>query len=145
MRYAVVSPKHMLICFDHSNQVAEYCLEKDNEALDAYCKDQGLVYETMSSTEIGQTYTTIGANSTRCRIYETRELIKALRDNGAEQSIINEMNELFNNRRLNNEIDCPAYIEDILQEVSPISQAQMSDGFYTCTNIDDTNDAKDNG
>ena len=46
MKYVVLSPKNKLICFDHSDQVAEYCLEKNNEALDVPrrcpCARQGI-------------------------------------------------------------------------------------------------------
>lgn len=145
MKYAVVSPNNKLICFDHKDQVAEYYLESVNHSLNDYCKDQELTYETMSPTEIGQAYANVAAVSGACSIYETSEIIKAMKDNDVEADTIEEADALFNNRKLNEEIDCPGYLEDILAEVTSIPGAQMSSGLYTCTNVDDPTDTEDNG
>lgn len=145
MKYAVLSPDNKLICFDHSDQVAEYYLENVNHSLDDYCSDQELTYETMTTTEIGQVYSNVAAVSGACLIYETSEILKAMRENGVEEYLIDEANELFNNRRLNREINCPGYLEDILGQVTPIPGAEMSTGLYTCTNVDDPTDTEDNG
>lgn len=145
MKYAVISPDNKLICFDHPGQVAEYYLENVNHSLNDYCSDQEFTYETMTPTEIGQAYSNVAAVSGACSIYETSEILKAMRENGAEEDLVNEANELFNNRKLNKEINCPGYIEDILVELTPIPGAEMSSGLYTCTNVDDTTDTEDNG
>ncbi len=145
MKYAVLSPDHKLICFDHSQQVAEYCLEVDNHSLNEYCEDQELVYETMSPTEIGQVYTNVGALWGGCQIFKTADIIKALKENGAEEGYIQEAMSLFNNRQLHHEIKCPGYLEDILGEVTPIYPSQMTDGVYFMENIDEPTDEKDNG
>ena len=145
MKYAVLSPDHMLICFDHSDQVTEYCLEIDNASLNEYCMQQGYVYETMSPTEIGQLYTEIGAVWGGCQIYETSDILQTMKENGSEARYIHEANELFNNRNLHNEIHCPGFIEDILGELTPIPVNELSDGIYFMENIDAPNDEKDNG
>lgn len=145
MKYAVLSPEHQLICFDHSGQVAEYCLEYDGHALDDYCGDEGLTYETMTPTEIGQAYTNIGAVAGGCQIFETREILDAMAENAVEPSLIEEANLLFNNRRLNEPINCPGFLEDILGEVTPITAAQMTEGIYFMDNIDSCSEEKDNG
>lgn len=145
MKYAVISPNNKLICFDHSDQVAEYYLENMNHSLNAYCKDQEFNYETMSPTEIGQAYANVAAVSGACSIYETREILNVMKENDVEKDLIDEADALFNNRSLNEEINCPGYIEDILGEVTSISGAEMSTGIYTCSNVDDTTDTEDNG
>ena len=106
---------------------------------------QGYVYETMTPTEIGQLYTEIGAVWGGCQIYETNDIIQAMKENGSEERYIHEANELFNNRNLHNEIHCPGFIEDILGELTPIPVNELSDGIYYMENIDAPNDEKDNG
>lgn len=145
MKYAVLSPNQLLICFDHADQVAEYCLRVDNHELNEYAEDQEYTYETMTPTEIGQLYTEVGAVYGGCQIYETRDILNALKEQGAEQAYIDKANELFNSKTLNNEIKCPAFLEDILGEITPISPAQMTDGIYFMENIDSPREEKDNG
>lgn len=145
MKYAVLSPDNKLICFDHSDQVAEYCLRIDNDELNQYADDHGYTYETMTPTEIGQLYTEIGANYGGCQIYETRDILNAMKEHGVEQGYIVQANELFNSSTLNNEIACPGFLEDILGELTPISAAQMTDGIYFMRNIDSPREEKDNG
>lgn len=145
MKYAVLSPEHSLICFDHSDQVAEYCMRVDNASLNQYAKDQGYTYETMTPTEIGQLYTEIGAVDGGCQIFETRDILDAMKEHGVERELIDEANALFNDRRLNNEIQCPGYLEDVLGELTPIYPAQMTDGIYFMRNIDSPREEKDNG
>ncbi|MEG0325329.1 MAG: hypothetical protein RR618_02260 [Cellulosilyticaceae bacterium] len=145
MKYAVISSSNKLICFDQSDQVAEYYLESMNHSLNDYCKDQEFNYETMSPTEIGQAYANVSAVSGACSIYETREILKVMKENDVEKDLIDEADALFNDRSVNEEINCPGYIEDILGEVTSISGAEMSNGVYTCSNVDDTTDTEDNG
>lgn len=145
MKYAVFSPDHQLICFDHQDQVTEYCLEVDNASLNEYCDSQGYVYETMTPTEIGQLYTEIGAVWGGCHIYETRDILEAMKANGSESEYIKQANELFNSERLHEEIHCPGYIEDVLGDLTPIPPNELSDGIYYMENIDAPNDEKDNG
>ncbi|MBE6024219.1 MAG: hypothetical protein E7231_13715 [Cellulosilyticum sp.] len=145
MKYAVLSPEHRLICFDHSNQVAEYCLRVDNDSLNDYCESQEWVYETMTPTEIGQLYTEIGAVDGGCQIYETRDILETMKEQGAEQEYIDQANDLFNSRELHDEINCPGFIEDVLGEMTPITAAQMTDGIYFMDNIDSPREEKDNG
>lgn len=145
MKYAVLSPDHSLICFDHSDQVAEYCLRIDNDALNEYASDNGYTYETMTPTEIGQLYTEIGAVDGGCQIFETRDILEAMKARGAEVSQIKEANDLFNDQRLHQEIECPGFLEDVLGELTPIYPAQMTDGIYFMNNIDSPREEKDNG
>lgn len=145
MKYAVLSPDNKLICFDHSDQVAEYCLDKDNESLDDYCAEEELVYETMTPTEIGQKYVEIGAISGGCQIYETRDILNAMKEHGVEDALIDEANDLFNDRRLNEEINCPGFLEDVLGELTPIHAAEFTDGIYFMENIDNSNETEDRG
>lgn len=145
MKYAVISPDHRLICFDHSDQVTEYCLEIDNDSLNEYCKQQGYTYETMTPTEIGQLYTEIGAVWGGSQVYETRDILEALKESGADSSLIDQTNELFNSRELNEPVHCPGFLDDILGELTPLSPSQLSDGIYFMENIDAPSDEKDNG
>lgn len=145
MKYAVLSPEHSLICFDHSDQVAEYCLRIDNDALNDYAKSQGYTYETMTPTEIGQLYTEIGAVDGGCLIYETRDILEAMKAEGVESELVERANALFNDRRLNEAIPCPGFLEDILGSLTPICPAQMTDGIYFMNNIDSPREEKDNG
>lgn len=143
MKYAVLSPLHQFICFSSCDQVAEYCLKMDNASLDQYATDQELTYETMSPTEIGQLYTEVGAVYGGCQIYETKEILKALEEQGAEEEYIQKAKDLFNGLR--REIPCPGFIEDVLGEITPIPQNEMSDGVYFMNNIDSPSEEKDNG
>ena len=145
MKYAVLSPHRLLIGFDYSNQVAEYCLRVDNHELNEYAEENGYTYETMTPTEIGQLYVEMGADYGGCKIYETSEILKIMRENGVEEEYIHEANALFNSKEFNNEIDCPGFLEDVLGEITPISPAQMTDGIYFMDNIDSSNEEKDNG
>lgn len=145
MKYVVLSPDHMLICFDHGDQVMEYCLEIDNSSLNEYCKQQGYVYETMTPTEIGQLYTEIGAVWGGCHIYLTKDVLQVMEENGVEEGFIKEAEEMFNSDALNEEKHCPGFIEDILGELTPILPAQLSEGIYYMDNIDTPRDEKDNG
>lgn len=145
MKYVVLSPDHRIICFDHSGQVAEYCLRVDNDSLNEYVEDNEFTYETMTPTEIGQLYTEIGAIDGGCQIYETRTVLEAMKAQGADREYIDKANDLFNSRELNNEIVCPGFLEDIFGELTPISAAQMTDGIYFMENIDSPREEKDNG
>ena len=145
MKYVVLSPDHQIICFDHSDQVAEYCLRVDNDSLNEYVEDNEFTYETMTPTEIGQLYTEIGAIDGGCQIYETRTVLEAMKAQGADREYIDQANDLFNSRELNSEIVCPGFLEDIFGELTPISAAQMTDGIYFMDNIDSPREEKDNG
>jgi len=145
MKYVVLSQDQRIICFDHSDQVTEYCLEQDNDSLDEYCEERGYVYADMTPTEIGQLYVETGAVYGGCKIFETRDVLKEMKENGAEEEFIDEANHLFNDRSLNEEIPCPGFLEDILGELTPISPAQLSDGVNFMDNIDSPDDEKDNG
>ncbi|MGL4738174.1 MAG: hypothetical protein ACRCW2_12055 [Cellulosilyticaceae bacterium] len=136
MRYVVVSPKNKMICFDHAGQVAEYCMEKDNDYLDHFCADQELEYENMTPVEIGYAYASVGAQSGGCRVFVTTEVLRAMSAEGAEPELVVEANEMFNNRRLNHEVDCPGYLEDVLSVMTPIPVAGLSGNAYSCNNID---------
>lgn len=145
MKYAVLSPKNLLICFDHSDQVTEYCLEKDNEALNEYCEERGYNYQDMTPTEIGQLYTEIGATYGGCRVFETSAILECMEEEQVEKELINQANELFNNRVLHEEIDCPGFLEDFLLELTPITPASLTDGIYFMDNIDAPGDTPDRG
>lgn len=145
MKYAVISPKNKLICFDHSDQVTEYCLEKDNDALDEYCKERGYVYADLTPTEIGQLYVETGATHGGCRIFETSKVIKVMKENGVEEELVENAKDLFNDRRLHEEIDCPGYLEDIFVEMTPLLPADLSDGIYFMRNIDGSDETPDRG
>lgn len=144
MKYVVLSPKGKLICFDHSDQVEEYCLEKNNEALDNYCAEQDYTYETMTPVEIGYAYVESAATDGACKVFETREVIEAMKANGAEESLIDSVNDMFNNRKLHEEIDCPSYLDDIFMELTPIPQGNLTDGVYYMENIDSGSDEQYN-
>lgn len=145
MKYIVLSPHQRVICFDHSDQVAEYCLRVDNHQLNEYAEENGYTYETMTPTEIGQLYVEMGADYGGCKIYETSEILNSMRENDVDEEYINQANEFFNSKELNNQVDCPGFLEDVLGEVTPISAAQMTDGIYFMDNIDSPREEKDNG
>lgn len=144
MKYVVLSPHNKLICFDHSTQVREYCLEQDNHALDEYCEDQEFTYETMTPVEIGYNYVVSSAQRGGCRIFETRQVLDTMKELDVESELIDRINGFFNDRRLNREIDCPSYLEDILVEVTPIPAACMTDGVYRMDNVDEASDVQPN-
>ncbi|MGL4344165.1 MAG: hypothetical protein ACRCTE_03130 [Cellulosilyticaceae bacterium] len=144
MRYVVISPKNKMICFDHAGQVAEYCMEKDNDYLDHFCADQALEYENMTPVEIGYAYATVGAQSGGCRVFQTTEVLDVMKDEMAEEELIEEVNLLFNNRRLNHEIDCPSYLEDVLSLMTPIPVASLSGNVYSGDNIDGASSERTN-
>ena len=145
MKYIVLSPDQKLIGFEDSDHVLEYCLEVDNNSLDDYCEEQELVYENMSSTEIGQMYTNIGAVQGGCQIFLTDEVLKVMKENRVDDYYILQAKELFESRKLRDEINCPGYIEDILGELTPIYPSDLTEGIYFMENIDAPNDEKDNG
>lgn len=136
MKYAVISPKNKLICFDDPQQVASYCMKKDNQYLDAYCQDQELEYENMSPVEIGYFYSLVGAQDRGCRIYPTADVIKAMKEEGVDKEMIEEVQDFFNARGRYQEVECPGYLEDIFIELTPIYAAELSGGVYSCENID---------
>lgn len=145
MKYVVLSPSHSLIGFNSKNQVAEYCLKMDNESLNQYASDQELVYETMTPTEIGQLYSQMGAVYGGCQIYKTDEILQEMHQQAAEKEYIEKAKALFKGNNLKYEIPCPGFIEDVLGELTPIPQNEMSDGIYYMNNIDSPSEEKDNG
>ena len=145
MKYVVLSQDQRIICFDHSDQVTEYCLEQDNDSLHEYCEERGYVYADMSPTEIGQLYVETGAVNGGCKIFETEEVLKVMKEVDAEKELIDEANHLFNDRSLNEERRCPSFLEDVFGELTPLSPSELSDGVYYMENIDAPNDEKDNG
>lgn len=144
MKYVVLSPHNKIICFDHSSQVEEYCLDKDNEELNDYCAEQEFTYETMTPIEIGYNYVVAGAERRGCKIYETRQVLDKMYELQADKELIDQVNNMFNDRRLNNEVDCPAYLEDVLIEVTPIPASCMTDGVYIMDNVDSASDERNN-
>lgn len=136
MKYIVISPKNKCMCYEYAEQVAEYCMEKDNDYLDRYCKEQQLEYQNMTPVEIGYAYTTIGAEHAGCRVYETKEVIKAMAEEAVETEIIVEAKTFFDDHRRMHEVDCPGYLEDILVGVTPIPVSSLSGNVYSCENID---------
>lgn len=140
MRYVVLSPDGKLICFDHDSQVTSYCMEKENNYLDEYCKDQQLEYENMTPVEIGYAYATIGAEKGGCKIFNTQDVINVMREYEVDNELVTGINEMFNNRRLNQEMECPSYLEDVLSQMTPMDVAEMIGEPYTCQNIDGPND-----
>lgn len=136
MKYVVISPKNKLICFEFAEQVAEYCMEKDNDYLNKYCEDQELEYENMTPVEIGYAYATIGAESGGCRVYETEEVLEAMVNDAVEDELVEEARNLFNNRHLEHEIECPGYLEDVLIAVTPVPVSSLSGNVYSGKNID---------
>lgn len=144
MRYAVISPNNKLICFDHTEQVAEYCMEKNNGSLENYLEDQEQSCESMTPVEIGYFYAQVGAEIGESLIYETCSIIKAMKEEDVGSEIIEAAQELFNNRRLNEEIDCPGYIQDSVAVLTPIPVAELSGHVYTAENIDSSSDERGN-
>lgn len=136
MKYVVLAPEHKIICFDHADQVLEYCSEQEAVDLNAYCEDQDYNYETLSSADVGYLYTVVGAENGTNHIFETADVIKHMRENDIDTSIIEETNGLFNNRSLNEEQNCPGYLRDILADMVPLSPIQLVGGIYRCQNID---------
>lgn len=145
MKYAVLSPKNKLICFEHHDEVTEYCLEKESEALNEYCKERNYNLQDLSSTEVGQLYTEIGATYGACRIFEIPAIIEAMKENEVDQTLMNEATDLFNHTGVNEERDCPGFIEDIVMELTPITAVELSNGIYFMENIDAPNDVADRG
>lgn len=136
MKYVVLSPTRKIICFDHKDQVAEYCGEEERTDIDAYCKDQEFEYENMSSDDIGNIYAVIGAEQGVCHIYETDYVLSEMKESGVESYLIEQTREIFNNRRLNEEIDCPGYLSDVLMELSPTHVSELLGPIYMMGNID---------
>ena len=145
MKYIVLSPSHHLIGFNSREQVVQYCLKMDNESLSQYASNEELTYETMTPTEIGQLYTQIGAVYGGCHIYKSNEILQEMVHQDAEAEDIEKAKALFAGNDLKREIPCPGFIEDILGEMTPIPQNEMSDGIYYMNNIDAPSDEKDNG
>lgn len=137
MKYVVLSPARKIICFDHGEQVAQYCDEKERSDIDAYCKDQQYTYETMSAVDVGYVYTLIGAEAGVCYIYETKDVLKHMKELQVESDLIDATADLFNDRRLNEEIDCPGYLSDVLMDLTPMTVSQLLDPLYTMQNIDE--------
>lgn len=136
MKYVVLGSENKIICFDHADQVLEYCSEEEAVDLNAYCEDQDYNYETLSSADVGYLYTVVGAENGTNHIFETTDVIKHMRENDIDTSIIEETNSLFNNRSLNEEQNCPGYLRDILADMVPLSPIQLVGGIYRCQNID---------
>lgn len=137
MKYVVLSPSRKIICFDHSEQVAQYCDEKERSNIDAYCEDQQYNYETMSAVDVGYVYTLIGAEAGVCYIYETRDVLKHMKELQVESDLIKDTADLFNDRRLNEEVDCPGYLSDVLMDLTPLTVSQLLDPLYMMQNIDE--------
>lgn len=144
MKYIVISPKNKCMCYEFTEQVAEYCMRKDNDYLDHYCKDQELEYENMTPVEIGYAYTTIGAEYAGCRIYETKEVLQAMEEEAVDTELLEEAKEFFNDRKRTHEVDCPGYLEDILIKVTPIPVSSISGNVYSCENIDGASEERTN-
>lgn len=136
MKYTVISPKNKLVCFDTKEQVAQYCMEKDTLYLDRYFKDQELKYENMTPVEIGYGYVTIGAEEGGCRIFSTKEILEAMKENAVEDEIIHQTKDLLDNERKSLEINCPGYLEDLLAGLTPIPLSSLVGNIYTCFNTD---------
>lgn len=136
MKYVVVSPNNQMICFDHEDQVAEYCMEQDNIALNNYYEDQELEYENMTPVEIGYGYAAIGAESGGCKIFQTTDIINKMKEYEIDDEWINEINDMFNNKKLHRERLCPGYLTDVMAELTPIDIALIAGNVYTCTNLD---------
>ncbi|MEG0086482.1 MAG: hypothetical protein RR817_08420 [Niameybacter sp.] len=130
MKYVVSAPNHQIICFDHHGQVLEYCDEQEAKDLDAYCKDQDYNYDTLTPVDVGHLYTLIGAENGTCHIYQTDQVIKYMKENAVDTSIIEEVRELFNSRELNDEQNCPGYLSDVLAEMPPMTASQLLDKPY---------------
>ncbi|MGL5675734.1 MAG: hypothetical protein ACRDDX_04950 [Cellulosilyticaceae bacterium] len=144
MKYVVISPKNKCMCYDDAEQVAEYCMEKDNDYLDHYCKEQQLEYENMTPVEIGYAYTTIGAESRGCRVYETKEILQAMGSEAIELELIQEAKAFFEDRRRQHEVECPGYLEDIVVGVTPVPVSSLSGNVYSCKNIDGASEERGN-
>lgn len=136
MKYVVLAPEDKIICFDHEDQVLQYCSEQEAVDLNDYCEDQDYNYETLSSADVGYLYTVVGAENGTNHIFETADVIKHMKENDVDVSIIEETNGLFNNRSLNEEQNCPGYLRDILSDMVPLSPIQLVGGIYRGQNID---------
>lgn len=144
MRYAVISANDKLICFDHTDQVAEYCMEKNNGYLENYLEDQEQSSESMTPVELGYIYAQVGAENGEPRIYETCAIIKNMKENDMGEDVVEAAKELFNNRRLNQEMDCPGYIQDSVAELTPIDVSEISGHVYTAQTIDSSSETRGN-
>lgn len=136
MQYIVISPKNKLMCFENKDQVLAYCMEKDNEDLDKYCEDQQLTYENMTPVEIGYAYASVGAQSGGCRVYDAKDVLRTMVDEGIEREMIEEASALFYNRRLDHEIDCPGYLEDFFSTLTPVPISTLCGRIYQSDNVD---------
>ena len=88
MKYVVLSPDNKMICFDHQDQVAQYCSEQDKVGLDTYCNEQQFEYENMTPVEIGYAYSLVGAENGGCRIFETSDVIAEMVSLGVDTDTI---------------------------------------------------------
>lgn len=131
MKYAVFSPNNKLICFDDDEQVKAYCMEKENDYLDKFMKDQELEYENMTPVEIGYAYSAVGAEKGGCKIYYTRDVLNTMREYEVDRELIHEVNEMFNSVRMEREMDCPSYLEDVFSQMTPMDVAEMVSRPYT--------------
>ena len=91
----------------------------------------------MSSVDVGYVYTLIGAEAGVCYIYETKDVLKHMKELQVESDLIDATADLFNDRRLNEEIDCPGYLSDVLMDLTPMTVSQLLDPLYTMQNIDE--------
>ncbi len=143
MKYVVISPTNKMICFNEADKVAFYCMQNEDFHLDKYCKEQQLEYESMTPIEIGYAYALVGAQASGCRIYETHELLKAMKEEGVENELIKEINEHLDAVYHEKEGEVLAYIEDAAVSVNPVPLGTLSGNLYRWVNYDDAHQDSD--
>ncbi|OOO00692.1 MAG: hypothetical protein ATN35_06095 [Epulopiscium sp. Nele67-Bin004] len=134
MKYVVVLPNETLMCFDNASQVANVCMEIENNYVEDYAKDQQLEFQDMTPTEIGFAYNVVGTEQLGCVVYETREILQAMREEGVDSETIIGAKDLFN-MDTNKPIAYPSFLDDVFTQVTPVPISSISGNVYTMQNV----------
>ncbi|OOB79470.1 MAG: hypothetical protein BEN19_07535 [Epulopiscium sp. Nuni2H_MBin003] len=134
MKYIVISPNNTMMCFDDASQVANFCMEVANNNLDKFVDEQELEYENMTPVEIGFAYNASGTEEIGCVVYETCDIIMAMKEMGADLDSINEVTKLCTT--ISNKPICyPTYLDDIIDKVTPIPISMLTGNVYSMENL----------
>ncbi len=134
MKYTIITPKQTLMNYNEENQVANYCMEVENAYLDEYATQEELQFESMTPVEIGFAYNTVGTEKQGCMVYETRDIMAAMKEEGADESTIEEARAIFN-VTTEKPIIYPTYLDDVITTVTPVPISSLSGNVYTMENI----------
>ncbi|OOB78871.1 MAG: hypothetical protein BEN18_05945 [Epulopiscium sp. Nuni2H_MBin001] len=134
MKYIVITPQATMICFNEASQVANFCMEIENNNLDKFALEEGLTYETMTPVEIGFAYNAAGTQEQSCMVYETKEVIAAMKSEAVEQAMIDEALAFFNTAT-SSPIVYPTYLDDVITMVTPVPIASICGNVYTMENL----------